>query len=141
MEIRIEESRKSRESGTELDVVFQWNAAQSTVVTLSRDQVLDLQRKIEGVRNDDLFAGYDEPDDFGMYSTAGDREVENMVGTLAKLLQARKIDEDTARAYLDTKMDAIAGTHDEVWDTDVREAIADELNDLWTEAFGEGLSL
>jgi len=130
---------ESHELG-KLDVAFRWNETQRTVVTVTKDELLDLGIEIDATRESELFADYEAPDDYGMYGPSGDREVENMVKTVIGAIQ-NGLSEDEAREYIDTEMDRIAGTHSEVWDTDAREAIAEEISPVWKIAFGADFSL
>jgi len=118
-----------------VDVTFKRTETQSTVVTMTKDELLDLGCEIEATACSDLFAGYEEPDDFGMYGPSGNREVANMIDTLVAAIK-NGLPEEEAQSYLDTERDRIAGNHSEVWDTDVREEIADTLAPVWAEAFG-----
>ena len=130
---------ESHELG-KLDVAFRWNETQRTVITVTKDELLDLGVEIDATRESELFADYEAPDDYGMYGPSGDREVENMVKTVIGAIQ-NGLSEDEAREYIDTEMDRIAGTHSEVWDTDAREAIAEEISPVWKIAFGADFSL
>jgi len=130
---------ESHELG-KLDVAFRWNETQRTVVTVTKDELLDLGIEIDATRESELFAGYEAPDDYGMYGPSGDREVENLVATVNGAIK-NGLSEDEAREYIDTEMDRIAGTHSEVWDTDAREAIAEEISPVWKIAFGADFSL
>jgi hypothetical protein len=123
-----------------LDVTFQWNASQSTVVSLTRDEITDLRVAIEVAEASELYDGYEEPDDYCLFTTAGNRAVAEMIDILQAAIK-NGLSEDEARSFLDTEMDRIAGQHGEIWDTDVRESIADEITDAWQEAFGEGITL
>jgi hypothetical protein len=131
----------SREAG-DVDVQFRLSPQKATVVTLTKDALVDLARAIADFRESDEFGDYDEPDDFGMYTAQGDRAVDTLVKDLvAGLQQGTLTDPDEARAFLDTTMDRIAGKHSEVWDTDVRESIADEIAAPWKDHFGEEFSI
>jgi hypothetical protein len=127
---------EARERGM-LDVVFRRTEARSTVVTMSKDEVLDLREEIgQAIEDGDLFKGYEEPDDFEMFSAAANRLVDEMCNELETELAKNIMDEDQARAFLDTRMDRIAAVHGEIWDTNVRECIADTVSDSWKLAFG-----
>src|SRR6516162_3387299 len=130
---------ESHELG-KLDVAFRWNETQRTVVTVTKDELLDLGIEIDATRESELFACYEAPDDYGMYGPSGDREVENLVATVNGAIK-NGLSEDEASEYIDTEMDRIAGTHSEVWDTDAREAIAEEISPVWKIAFGADFSL
>ena len=123
-----------------VDIVFRRNPQKATVITVTKDELLDLGVEIDATRESELFADYEAPDDYGMYGPSGDREVENLVATVNGAIK-NGLSEDEAREYIDTEMDRIAGTHSEVWDTDAREAIAEEISPVWKIAFGADFSL
>jgi hypothetical protein len=140
IEITVSADKQSRERGLH-DVTFRRNPQHAFVQTLTADELVDLYTEADNYLADLRRDGYEEPDDFCMFTTAGNRAVAEMIDVLQKELEKGIMDVDQARAFLDTSMDRIAATHGEIWDTDVRENIADEITDAWQEAFGEGITL